>query len=125
MDKKTLDKIKKQLLTEKKQLEKSLESFAEKNSKVSGDYHTKFPDIGESSEDNATEVAMFSDNLSLEQDLEKNLRDVNKALQKITDGAYGICQYCRQPIPEGRLMARPASTACVKCKTDLKAKPRR
>lgn len=125
MDKKALNKIKKQLLAEKKQLEKSLESFAEKNRKVKGDYNTKFPYVGDSAEDSATEVAMFSDNLSLERDLEKNLRDVNKALQKIADGVYGTCQYCRQPIPEGRLLARPASTACIKCKTDLKSKLRR
>ncbi len=125
MDQKTLLKIKEQLLSEKKKLETGLENFADKNKNVKGDYSAKFPKFGDSQEDNIAEVAMFSDNLSLEQNLEKSLRDVVQALQRIEDGDYGICKYCRQPIDEKRLLARPASSACVACKTKLKAKPRR
>ncbi|MFH1226000.1 MAG: TraR/DksA family transcriptional regulator [bacterium] len=125
MDQEILLKIKEQLLSEKKKLETGLESFTYKNKEVKGDYTAKFPKFGDSQEDNIAEVAMFSDNLSLEQNLEKALRDVGRALQQIEAGDYGICKYCHQPIDEKRLLARPASSACVACKTKLKAKPRR
>lgn len=125
MDKQTLAKIKEQLLNEKKYLEKSLSSFSQKNNKVAGDYNANFPDFGDSIEDNVSEVAMFSDNLSLEQNLEKALKDINQTLQRIEDGAYGICKHCQQPIDERRLLARPTSSACIDCKQKLKAKPKR
>lgn len=125
MDPKTLSTIKERLLAEKKQLEESLASFADKNKNDKGDYSTKFPKFGDSQEDNIAEVAVFSDNLPLEGNLEKSLRDVDQALQLIETGDYGTCKYCHQPIDEKRLLARPASSACVACKTKLKSKPRR
>ena len=123
MNQKTLDKIKNQLLADKKQLEESLSEFAEKGENERGGYRSKFPKLGSSPEENAAEVTMFSDNLSLEENLEKSLKDVNQALERIKSGDYGVCKYCRQPIDEKRLLARPASSACVACKIKLKSKP--
>lgn len=51
--------------------------------------------------------------------LEKQLRDIKKALKRIEDGIYGTCKYCDQDIFEGRLKARPTSTSCVSCKKTL------
>jgi DnaK suppressor protein len=72
-------------------------------------------------EENTSEVAKYDLNLSLEQTLEKALRDVNKALGSVDKDDYGICKYCQQPIEKARLMARPTSSACVSCKMKLKA----
>jgi len=41
------------------------------------------------------------------------LRDVDRALQKLEDGTYGICDRCGRLIPEERLEARPWSVLCV------------
>jgi DnaK suppressor protein len=41
------------------------------------------------------------------------LRDVDRALQKLDDGTYGICDGCGKLIPEERLEARPWSVLCV------------
>jgi DnaK suppressor protein len=48
-------------------------------------------------------------------ELEAILRDVDRALQKIEDGTYGICDRCGKLIPEARLEARPWSVLCVEC----------
>ena len=69
---------------------------------------------------NSAEVAIYSDNLSLERTLEKSLRDVNKALESLDKGTYGICKYCNEVIDINRLKARPASSSCMACKTKLK-----
>ena len=120
MDKATTKKIKKDLLTEKEQLEKELTGFAKKDSKVEDNYNSTFPNFGSDEEENAAEVAAYSDNLSIEHELEKKLRDINKALKSMDDGSYGICKHCKQPIEEGRLSIRPASSSCVACKKKLK-----
>jgi len=38
-----------------------------------------------------------------------------EALARIEDGTYGICVDCGQPVPEGRLEARPEAARCVDC----------
>jgi len=41
--------------------------------------------------------------------------DVVRALAKIEDGTYGLCDQCGALIPEERLEARPWSVLCVRC----------
>jgi DnaK suppressor protein len=52
--------------------------------------------------------------------LTQNARDLldlaERALAKINDGSYGICQSCGQPIGKARLQAFPRATLCVSCK---------
>lgn len=43
------------------------------------------------------------------------LADVVRAAAKLDEGTYGTCDLCGQPIPAGRLEARPWSTRCVNC----------
>ena len=81
----------------------------------------KFVDFGRGEDENAAEIARYSDGLSLEEELVKAHRDVKNALSRIEAGTYGICRYCHESIPEKRLIARPTSSSCVKCKTEKKA----
>ena len=41
------------------------------------------------------------------------LDEVRRARQRLADGTYGACEVCGEPIPEGRLEARPWATRCV------------
>src|SRR5262252_2143416 len=41
--------------------------------------------------------------------------DVVRALEKIEDGTYGLCDRCGASIPDERLEARPWSVLCVSC----------
>ena len=41
--------------------------------------------------------------------------DVVRALEKIDEGTYGLCDRCGALIPEERLEARPWSVRCVSC----------
>lgn len=114
-----LAKINQALLDEKKHLEEELDKFTTKNPHVSGDYEATFPEYGDKDDENALEVAQYTNNKPLEITLEKELRDVNKALERIKKDDYGICKYCKKPIDEKRLLARPTSSACVSCKKTL------
>jgi len=40
---------------------------------------------------------------------------IERALEKIAEGSYGICDNCGSAIPQGRLDAAPESVLCVSC----------
>jgi len=111
-----LENIHKGLLEEKKRLEIELAKFTTKNVHISDDYDSKFPSYGDKEDENANEVADYAANLTLEDTLEKTLRDVNQSLDRIKKGTYGVCKYCKKEIEIKRLEARPTSSACVACK---------
>ena len=39
------------------------------------------------------------------------------ALGRLDDGKYGQCVDCGDPVPEGRLEARPEAARCVRCQS--------
>ncbi len=41
---------------------------------------------------------------------------IDRALARIEDGTYGVCESCGQPIGKLRLMAFPRATLCMTCK---------
>jgi DnaK suppressor protein len=41
--------------------------------------------------------------------------DVERALQKIDQGSYGVCERCTKPIAEARLQANPTARLCITC----------
>ncbi len=43
--------------------------------------------------------------------------EIDRALQKIEDGAYGVCEQCGETIPDARLEALPYAALCVNCKS--------
>ena len=114
-----LKKIEGLLLEEKAKLEKELAKFSKKKSGQEGDYDTAFPDYGDKEDENAAEVADYVVNLSLEENLDKSLRDTNQSLDRMEKNEYGICKYCHKPIEEKRLLARLTSSSCMSCKKTI------
>ena len=45
------------------------------------------------------------------------VEEIERALDKIDAGTYGICDRCGQPIPRARLKALPYAALCVACKS--------
>ncbi len=48
---------------------------------------------------------------------EKLLKKIDEALDRITNGTFGICESCGEEIGLKRLKARPVTTLCIECKT--------
>jgi DnaK suppressor protein len=49
----------------------------------------------------------------LEEGAQQTLAQIDRALAKIDDGTFGICERCGKPIAEERLRARPWATLCI------------
>lgn len=110
-----VDKIKleyfKALLTKRKQdlIEGTTETVVEMT-----DEDETFPDPN----DRATLEADRNFLLRIRERERKLKTKIEKALERIEDGTFGICEECGEDISEGRLKARPVTTLCIKCKEE-------
>lgn len=57
----------------------------------------------------------YEKELSLERNSLDLLHKVERALERIEDGSYGICESCGSQIPIARLEVLPYATMCVTC----------
>ncbi len=107
-----LNHLRERLQEQKARLEEELSAIAVRTE--DGEFETKFPeDIGNRTDENATEVEAFTDNMAVSETLEAQLRDVTDALEKMDAGTYGICEKTGAPIPYARLEAYPAARTTV------------
>jgi DnaK suppressor protein len=51
----------------------------------------------------------------------KLIKKVKKALDRIENGTFGVCEKCGEDISVKRLKARPVTTLCIDCKTKEEA----
>ena len=81
----------------------------------------KAPELGEAQGfgkrigDGTTEAISRLTDIGVGRSLEAGLERTERALAKLDEGSYGICDRCGNPIPERRLEAMPDSTLCVSC----------
>jgi RNA polymerase-binding transcription factor DksA len=45
------------------------------------------------------------------------VEEIDRAVEKVHLGTYGVCERCHENIPKERLKALPYAALCVKCKT--------
>lgn len=46
------------------------------------------------------------------------LKKIDKALKRIEDGSFGVCENCGEDIAMKRIEARPVTTLCIRCKEE-------
>lgn len=68
--------------------------------------------------DLASSEADQSMNLRLRDRERVLLKKIDKALVKIEQGTYGICEECGDEIAVKRLEARPVTDLCIQCKEE-------
>jgi len=109
--------FKEKLEAEKKLLEGELRSVGRVNPENPRDWETTPSPIDVMPADK-TEVAEqmeeFEGRGAIEVELENKLGSVNRALDKIKNNTYGICEIGGEPIEKARLEANPAARTCVK-----------
>jgi DnaK suppressor protein len=63
--------------------------------------------------DSGTETFEMEKNVSLREQVDDELREIEAAFQRLERGTYGTCQACGKPIGDERLEAMPATRFCV------------
>lgn len=83
------------------------------HNQVTDDWEIRVPENQESDEDIRADAAESADEQVAElAELETRYRTITRALQKITDGTFGICEISGEAIETDRLMANPAARTC-------------
>jgi DnaK suppressor protein len=49
----------------------------------------------------------------------RELSQIERALARLKQGTYGLCEGCQRKIPVARLNALPFSTTCVECQREM------
>ncbi|MDD4409950.1 MAG: TraR/DksA C4-type zinc finger protein [Candidatus Pacebacteria bacterium] len=101
----------------KKSLENELSAFATKG-KDGNDWETRFPheENCDDIECETDEVEEYENLLPVEHALELRLKDVNSALERISNNSYGVCENCHNEIEKERLEILPETRTCNNCK---------
>jgi RNA polymerase-binding transcription factor DksA len=63
--------------------------------------------------DSGTETFEMEKNVSLREQVDDELQEIEAAFQRLERGTYGSCQACGKPIGDERLEALPATRFCV------------
>jgi DnaK suppressor protein len=51
----------------------------------------------------------------------RQLRQIDRSLERLKQGTYGLCELCQKKIPISRLNALPFSTTCIECQREMEA----
>jgi DnaK suppressor protein len=73
-------------------------------------------DAGDDPADAGAKTFQREHELALTQNARELLAASARALARIDDGTFGVCESCGQPIGKARLQAFPRATLCVTCK---------
>jgi DnaK suppressor protein len=53
----------------------------------------------------------------------RELNQIERAMARMKQGTYGLCEHCQSKIPVARLNALPYSTTCVECQREMEHYP--
>jgi DnaK suppressor protein len=73
--------------------------------------------------DGTSEAVSRLTDIGVGEALERGLDRTERALAKLDQGTYGLCDVCGAPISIGRLKALPDSVLCLDCSTSERRLP--
>ncbi len=117
LSKEKIEYFKKKLEEHKKETEKELSGVARPNLQAPGEWETTVPDMNVMVSDKNELADTFEEQENreaIENNFEKHLMSIEKALKRINEGTYGICKICNKEIDEERLEAYPMAEYCIK-----------
>ena len=117
-----IDDLRTRLLDEHAELQEQLATiedgtFATTQSDLSGDVG-----LDDESADAGSATFEREKDLSIENNVRDLMQKIDRALKRIDDGTYGICERCGKPIEKARIKALPYVDLCIK---DAQARSRR
>jgi RNA polymerase-binding protein DksA len=80
---------------------------------ITADTGTELSSAGQHPADIGTDTFERSKQVAILERTERQLADVDRALDRLERGQYGVCEACGEPIGATRLSARPAARLCL------------
>ena len=105
------------LLAERATYEQQAESLREEAEQLAADMEPGDIQFDEESGEGGTLNVERERDLALSAQARAAVEEIDRALAKIDDGTYGICEKCGEPIKKARLKALPYAALCISCKS--------
>src|SRR3712207_6304845 len=114
LTKKEQDDLRRRLVEEREELQTQLtgieeDTFAASQSEMTGDVG-----LDDEMADAGTATFEREKDLSIEQNVRDLLQKIDRALKRMDEGTFGICDRCGKPIEKARIKALPYVDLCIK-----------
>lgn len=112
LDPDTLAHFKEVLIGERDEVAESLASLVDSRNSDGG-YDSNFADISQVTAEKGEADALV-------QPLKETLAEINNALERVSQGTYGLCMKCGKDISTERLEAIPKAKYCAPCANSMR-----
>lgn len=111
-----MEKFRKILMYERTRLVEQSKRLQRRSSAADqADETSELADYDNHPADAATETFEREKDLAIDENIDDMIEGIDRALEKIEEGNYGICDRCGREISKGRLEAVPYAAFCIEC----------
>lgn len=110
---KELEEVRRQLEADVTSLREEIEETESDLTERAADYQE---DAGDDPVDTGAKAYQREHDLALAYNTRDLLAQSERAIERMDEGTYGICESCGEAIGKARLQAFPRATLCVTCK---------
>ena len=120
------DVARRRLMKERARLEGILRGLVEEQQSEGSDGNTmgELSAVDQHPADVGSESFERDKDLSILYNVEAEVAEVDRALRRIREQTYGLCEACGRPIGSARLEARPAARFCLEDQAGLERRSR-
>ncbi len=108
------DKLRDRLLSDQLDVQNTVDSLLLELEAFQASRRDTTTDDGQDPEGPALDFERSQSTVVLNQS-RTHLQEITRAIHRLDDGSYGVCERCNEQIPFARLEARPYSAHCVHC----------
>jgi DnaK suppressor protein len=119
MDSRRKSTLRARLEARKAEIEQDVSYMANEMRSIGVEQDDENGSIGNHFAEDGASVAEAERIVTVTEDLQDILAQVNGALARMNEGHYGICQRCGRPIAEPRLEAFPYVAFCIECQSTI------
>ena len=118
---KPLEEIRDQLIQQRAELERHLTRLHSELIGATSSGHLEGTSTNHPA-DTSSDTILAETDVSTIREFEYELKEFDAALQRISDGTFGICVDCGDQIDPARLRARPTANRCLHCQNTWEMK---
>jgi DnaK suppressor protein len=115
MNEKRLKTLRGRLEQRRSQIESDVSYMANEMREIGVDQDDENGSLGNHIADDGANVSEAERIVTVTEDFQDILAQVNAALERMNEGTYGVCQRCGRPIAVQRLEAFPYVAYCIEC----------
>lgn len=119
MNQTQIEQLRQQLEERKTELLSDMSYMSQEMQSIGVDQDDENGSIGNHIADDGSNVVEAERIVTVTEDFQYILAQVNAALERMNEGTYGICQRCGKPIGNERLEAFPYVAYCIECQSRL------